>query len=241
MTPTALVTGAARRVGRAIAIELASKGFDVGVHYRSSQQEAESTADACRKVGGRAWTVQGDLGNIDDVVQMATMMKKRSSRLDILVNNASLFHPQPFENITNEEWDRMLTVNLKAPFVLSRECMPALRAAKGLVVHMCDIGGERPMPGYAHYSVSKSALIGLVKAMAVELGADVRTVGISPGHVVWPEDWDEAFRAAMLERIPQNRVGSVDDVAKLVGFLYANGGYINGDVIALDGGLGSHY
>ena len=198
-------------------------------------------AEECRALGAEAFTVQGDLASTEAVQNMATAVETHWGALNVLVNNASLFEPVAFGDITVAQWDEMLAVNLRAPFLLSQGCLSMLKASSGLVVHMCDIGGDRPMPGYAHYSVSKSALIGLVKAMTVELGPEVRTVGISPGHVVWPEDWSEAFRREMLNRIPLNRVGTADGVGKLVRFLFREGCYINGDVIAVDGGLAAQY
>ena len=241
MRPKALVTGAARRVGRAVVLELSRSGFDVAIHYRSSESEARKVAQECAALGADAFTIQADLGTVSDVRKMADAVVNRWGALDVLVNNASLFEPVPFQEITEAQWDEMFAVNLRAPFVLSQSCMGLLKASSGLVVHLCDIGGDRPMPGYAHYSVSKSALIGLVKAMAVELGPEVRTVGISPGHVVWPEDWSDEYRQEMLGRIPLNRVGKAEDVGKLVRFLFQEGCYINGDVIAVDGGLAAQY
>ena len=241
MKRTALVTGAGKRVGRAVALELAQAGFQVALHYRNSKTAVEDVAALCEKAGGSAWCVQGDLASLDDVQRIGAELRGRWDRLDILVNNASLFEPVPFSEITSEQWDEMMAVNVRAPFLLSRDALPLLQNASGLVVHMCDIGGDRPMPGYAHYSVSKSALIGLVKSMAVELGPHVRCVGISPGHVVWPEDWDASIRDKMLERIALKRVGRAEDVGKLIHFLWKDGTYIHGDVIAIDGGLAAHY
>ena len=241
MKRTAFVSGAGRRVGRAVALELAKTGFEVALHYRNSKAAVEEVSRQCEQAGGTAWCIQGDLASLDDVQRIGEALNNRWEHLDILVNNASLFEPVPFGEITAHQWDEMMAVNVRAPFLLSRDALPLLRAANGLVVHMCDIGGDRPMPGYAHYSVSKSAIIGLVKSMAVELGPDVRCVGISPGHVVWPEDWDEAFREKMLERIALKRVGRAKDVGTLIHFLWKDGTYIHGDVIAVDGGLGAHY
>ncbi len=239
--PTALVTGAARRVGRAIALELAASGFDVCVHYSGSADEAAEVVSLCEARGVAAFSARADLSDADGCRSLVDAVLSRWSTLDVLVNNASLFEPLPFAQIDEAQWQRMLAVNLSAPFRLSRDLLPALRASRGLVVQMCDIGADRPVRGYAHYSVSKAGLVMLVKAMAVELAPEIRTVGVAPGQVAWPEDYDEAKRAALSRRIPMGRAGEPEDVARLVRFLALEGGYLNGIVVPVDGGLAVRY
>ena len=252
MRPTALVTGAAVRVGAAVATELARSGFDVAVHYRSSAERALETVAACVALGADAWAVQGDLATADGCDRVASAVRARWTGLNLLVNNASLFAPMPFEDIDDAAWARMLDVNLTAPFRLCRDLLGSMRSADGratgapagrqaLVVHLCDIGADRPVRGYTHYSVSKAGLAMLVKSMAVELAPAVRTVGISPGQVVWPDDYDAEARARLARRIPMGEVGSPEDIARLVRFLALEGHYINGDILAVDGGLGCRY
>lgn len=252
MRPTALVTGAARRVGRAIALELASKGFDVCVHYRGSRAEAQDVVEAARALGSDAWSAQADLGTREGVVSLVRAVQARWPALNVLVNNASAFSPMRFEDIDDDALQAMLQINLLAPMALSRDLLPQLRAADGarvgapdgqhgVVIHLCDIGAERPVVGYAHYSVSKAGLVMLVKAMAVELAPAVRTVGISPGQVAWPEDYDESLRETLRRRIPMNRAGTPEDVARLCLHVAVEGHYLNGVVIPVDGGLACRY
>jgi len=239
-----VVTGGAIRVGRAVALELARSGFDVAVHYRSSAAEAEAVAAECRALGAGAFTVAGDLARPEAIEALAEAVASRWDGLDLLVNNASIFAPRPFAEITLDEWEAMQAINLRAPFLLSQALLPLLhraRDASGVVVHMCDIGAEHPVSGYAHYSVSKAGLVMLVKAMAVELAPSVRTVGISPGHVQWPEDFDEATRQALSRRVPMGRVGTPEDIARLVRFLTLEAPYVNGAIVPVDGGLGVRY
>jgi len=184
--------------------------------------------------------VQADLADPAQVAGLAAVAGSHWERLDLLVNNASLFEPCPFEEIDLAAWDRMQAVNLRAPFLLSRDLLPHLRVAEGLVVHLCDIGAERPVSGYAHYSASKAGLVMLVKAMAVEL-APVRSVGISPGQVAWPVHYPPEKRARLAARIPLGRAGEPEDVARLVRFLALEGAYLNGVVIGVDGGLAARY
>jgi pteridine reductase len=250
--PRAVVTGAAIRVGRSVALELARAGFDLVVHYRGSQKPAAELAATCEAAGATVHLAQADLATVRGCRGLVEEVLERWDALELLVNNASAFDPVPFEEIGLDQWEAMLGVNLRAPFLLSQGLLPALRAGsaasvggpeaqRGLVVHLCDIGADRPVSGYAHYSVSKAGLVMLVKAMAVELGPAIRAVGVSPGQVVWPEDYDEALRAKLRARIPLQRVGSPDDIARLIRFVALEGHYLNGVVLPVDGGLSQRY
>lgn len=248
--PRALVTGAARRVGAAIAVELARAGFDVGIHHRDSDP-AEALA-ACLAAGSAAWTVRADLATEAGCQAVSDAAIARWDGLHVLVHNASVFAPAAFEDVTAEALDHMMAVHARAPLLLSRALLPLLRAADpaplrlpagqhGLVVHLCDIGAERPVRGYTAYSMSKAALVMLVRSMAVELAPAVRTIGVSPGQVAWPDDYDDDRRGRLLRRIPLGRVGEPSDVARLVRFAACEGHYLNGVVLPVDGGLSTRY
>ena len=250
--PHALVTGGGLRIGRAIALEMAASGFDVAVHYNRSSRPAEEVVAACEARGVEAFAVGADLSTVEGCDALASAVRERFDDLHLLVNCASAFEPVPFEELTVEAWDAMLAVNLRAPFLISRALLPLLRAAEatklggpegqgGVVVHLCDIGAERPVSGYAHYSVSKAGLVMLVKAMAVELAPRVRTIGVSPGQVMWPDAYDDERRQRLERRIPMRRAGSAEDVARLIRFVATEGHYLNGDVIPVDGGLSCRY
>lgn len=240
MRPRALVTGGAARVGRAVALELARAGCDVAVHH--NRTPVDDVLDECRALGADAWGVPADLGEVSGCERVVAAVRERWSSLTVLVNNASVFEPTPFADITPDAWDRMQAINLRAPFLLSRGLLPELRASEqGVVVHLCDIGADRPISGYAHYSVSKAGLVMLVKAMAVELAPAVRTVGISPGQVAWPADYDDELRAKLTRRIPLHRAGTPEDVATLARFLALEAPYLNGVVVPVDGGLSCRY
>ncbi len=242
MRPRALVTGAGIRVGRAIALELARSGFDVAVHYHRSEAPATEVVQAAQQLGADSWLVQGDLSSVGGCAAVVDAVAARWDSLDLLVNNASLFEPVPFEHITAEQWQQQHDVNTRAPFLLSQGLLGRLRASgAGCVVHLCDIGAERPVAGYAHYSVSKAGLVMLVKAMAVELAPEVRTVGVSPGQVAWPEDYSEQKRERIRRRIPMGDAGTPQDVARLVRFLAVEGTYLNGVIVPVDGGLSQRY
>lgn len=236
----ALVTGASLRVGRAIALELARAGFDLLLHYRNSAREAQEVAEQCLLFGVDVRLFQADLASLDQVRALAERAAD-GGPLALLVHNASAYEGAPIEEISPEAWDAMLAVNARAPFFLTQGLLGPLRAAKGLIVTIVDIGAERPPAGYAHYSMSKAAAAMLVKAFAVELAPEIRSVGISPGQVAWPEHFSAETRARLAARIPLRRVGTPEDVAKLVRFLALEAPYIHGEIIAVDGGLSSRY
>ncbi|MBX2801681.1 MAG: SDR family oxidoreductase [Myxococcales bacterium] len=250
--PRAVVTGGAKRVGRAICLHLAQSGFDVAVHHRSGAEQAEEVAAQCRAAGADAFTVAADLAHTDQVQGLVSGVLERWDQISLLVNNASVYDPVPFEEIDAAEWDRVQAINTRAPFLLCRGFLSALRAADpsaigapagqhGVVVHMCDIGADNPQVGYTHYSVSKAGLVMLVKTMALELAPAVRTVGISPGHVAWPPAYSDERRGRLASRIPLKRVGAPDDIARLVRFLTLEAHYVNGAIVPVDGGLGKRY
>ena len=208
--------------------------------------------EACRSEGADAFTVKGDLGELEDVYGVVDAVKARWDHVSLLVNNASVYDPVPFDDIDADEWDRVQAINTRAPFLLCRGLLAELRQAPcdaigapegqhAVVVHLCDIGADNPRPGYAHYSVSKAGLVMLVKAMALELAPAIRTVGISPGQVAWPPDYPDDKRERIRKRIPLLRAGTPHDVATLVRYLTLEGHYLNGIIVPVDGGLGKRY
>lgn len=238
---TALITGAGARVGRAIAIELATHGFDLALHYHQNEKGILETLHIIESMGRQAITLKADLGDSLSRQSMIDQTLLWSNHLDMLVNNASLFEARPFEALNEEEWRRMLEVNLTAPFLLSQGLLKPLKAAQGVIFNLCDIGAERPLRGYSHYSTSKSALIGLTRALAIELAPTVRCVGISPGQVAWPPSYTAEQRERLSARIPMKESGTPEDIARLIRFLALEGRYINGAIIPVDGGLSCRY
>lgn len=246
-----LVTGGGQRVGQAIAVELARQGAEVAVHFRSSRAGATRTVEACQAAGGDAWMVQGDLSKVADCRAVVDAVRSRWDTLDVLVNNASAFSAVPFEEVGVDHLDMMLALHVRAPFLLVQGLLPLLRAGGvtrdrapgegGVVVNLLDVGADRPLSGHAAYCVSKAGLAMLTRALAVELAPAVRCVGVSPGQVAWPPEYDEAKRERIAARIPMGRVGTPEDVARLVRFVACEAPYLNGADIPVDGGLSSRY
>lgn len=233
---TAFITGAGVRVGRAIALHLARAGWDLVLHAHRSLEPLEELAAEARSLGRRVDLHAADLSDDRAVDALAAEVAAAHPRLDLLVHNAAIFEALPVESIDRSAWRRMQAINLEAPFFLTRALLPSLRAAASpCVIHVTDVGADRPHPGYTHYSVSKAGLGMLTRALAVELAPLVRVNAVAPGTVAFPEDWDLAARADTLARIPLGREGDVFDVARAVHFL-ATQPYVTGQVLAVDGG-----
>lgn len=241
--PVILITGAARRVGAAIARELHAAGACVALHYRSSAAEAEAlaaTLDARR--AGSAFTVGGDLA-LDGVPErVAQQALARHGRIDGLVNNASTFFPTPVGAIDRRAWDDLIGSNLMGPLFLSQALAPALKASAGAIVNIVDIHAERPLQRYPVYSTAKAGLAGLTRALAIELAPEVRVNGVAPGPVDWPEDaqFSPAERQQIIDHTLLKRVGSAQDIARTVRFLLFDAPYITGQILAVDGGRSAH-
>ncbi len=234
---TALITGAAKRVGAAIARELHSAGLQVVIHYHHSTAEANALATELNdKRPASAWLLQADLADsqaLPDVINAAIAC---SGQLDVLINNASVFYPTPLEAIDDDSWSDMMNVNLRAPLLLARHAAAQLRANQGCIINLTDIHGERPLSEHMLYSTSKAGLIMLTKALAREMAPDVRVNAVSPGAVLWPESMTEETQQTILSRIALNRRGSPEDVARAVLFFIRDAGYVTGQVLSVDGG-----
>jgi pteridine reductase len=229
---TALVTGGAKRVGRAIVERLSSAGFSVAFTCNSSRDEAEALAGS---IGGIA--IQADLTDPPTAVKtIAESLPDSFDHLDVLVNNASLYVPARLADTDVELARRLMSIHFESPCMLCRQFAPMLRAARGHVINMVDVMVEKPMPQYLAYSASKAALWNLTLSLARELAPEVTVNGIAPGVVEWPADFPAEEREKYLKRVPLARAGTPTDVAETVYFLATTGSYITGQIIRLDGG-----
>lgn len=223
----ALVTGAARKVGRAIAIALAEGGADVAVHYRRSRAEAEETAAALLRLGVRAPLVQGDQAS--EPGRIVHDAAAALGGLDLLVCNAAEFQKVDSASLSRAQFEAMLAANLTGPFLLMQAALPHLRASRGAIVTLLDVCGTTQVwKGYAHYAASKAGLAALTRLLALEWAPEVRVNGIAPGAIT-------ADDAALVKRIPLQRLGSPEDVAAAVLFL-ASQPFITGQILPVDGG-----
>ena len=229
----ALVTGAAIRVGREIALELARGGAAIYLHYRSSEGAAEATAAEIRALGAETTLVAGDLRTMADVERIAAECRDA----DVLVNSASIFPETPLETVTPEEFDEVMAINLRAPFFLARALGLSMRErGRGVIVNIADWAGYRPYRGYLPYCLSKAGLIAMTVGLARSLAPEVRVNAVAPGPVMLPVDMDEEDRRTVIGATPLEREGSPADVAKAVRFLVEGAGYTTGAVLTVDGG-----
>jgi pteridine reductase len=233
----ALVTGAGRRVGRTIALALAGRGASVAVHYRSSRAEAKAVVGEITSTGARAHAFRADLEKVPEIETMVAGVLGAFGRLDIVVNSASIFFRRKFEEITEEDWDRNLDTNLKAPFFLAKFAAPAMRRqGAGKIVNIGDWAGVRPYRNYLPYTVSKTGLIGLTRVLAKELAPEVQVNCVALGPVLAPEDYDPAEIGKLVEGTLVKRMGSPEDVARAVLFFCEGTDFATGATLMLDGG-----
>ena len=239
-----LVTGAARRIGAAIARALHAAGGRIALHCHRSRVEAERLAAELNAVrAGSCAVVQGDLLDVPGLARIVDEAAGAFGRLDALVNNASSFHATPFGKIDGRAWDDLIGTNLRAPLFLAQAAAPHLKRARGAIVNVVDIHADRPLKDFVVYSIAKAGLAGLTRSLALELGPEVRVNGVSPGAILWP-DGEAHFDRHEKERItantPLRRIGSPEDVAGAVKYLLFDAPFVTGQVLAVDGGRGIH-
>ncbi len=235
---TALVTGAARRIGAQIVRSLHERGLRVLIHCNGSVDEAQALADELDiRRPGSALVLQADLVAADGASELAAQVKAITGRVDVLVNNASRFYPSPMGDVSHEVWKDLMGSNLKGPFFLTQALLPELRTAGACVINIIDIHAERPMPRHPVYSIAKAGLAMMTRSLAHELGPDVRVNGVSPGAILWPEpEPADDIKAVTLSRVPLKRIGHPDDIAGAAVFLALDAPYVTGQILAVDGG-----
>ena len=235
--PVALVTGGAKRVGRAIVEKLAESGYDIAFTYRGSQAEADELTAALTGRGRRAVAIRADFLEPTGAVEViARAITAEFNRLHVLVNNASLYEPSGLSQTDSEQLERFWKIHVTAPMLLCQRFAPMLRASRGHVINMVDVLAERPWPQFLAYCTSKAGLWNLTLGLARELAPQVTVNGIAPGVVDWPQDYPASEREKYLKRVPLGRPGTPRDVAEVVHFLCGAGSYITGQIIRLDGG-----
>ena len=230
----AVVTGAAKRLGREVALRLAEEGADVVIHHRSSKAEGAEAVAEVEKLGRRAVAIAADLGNVSEIRRLFDETAKHFGRLDILVNSAANFLHTEFETTPEQVWDTSLDTNLKAPFFCAQAAAPLLKQSHGVIINFADVGGILGWPGYIPHCVSKAGVLMLTRVLAKELAPDVRVNAIAPGTITMagdPPEWEEDF----IKRAPLQRSGRPSDITDTVLFLVRSK-FITGQVIVVDGG-----
>jgi pteridine reductase len=231
----ALVTGAGRRVGRALALALGARGMHVVVHYHGSVAGAEETARLIAQQGGTASLVRGDLTTVQGAEQVIDEMLAARGALDVLVNSAAVMLRTPVGETTAADWDAMFALNLRAPYFLAQRAAPALRASRGCIVNIADLAAFETWPAYIPHGLTKAGVVQMTHALARVLAPEVRVNAIAPGVVLLPDGWSDADAERLRSTTPLARLGTPDDVAAAMLYLI-DAGFVTGEVITVDGG-----
>ena len=265
--PVALVTGGAKRIGAEICRTLHRRGFNVVLHYRHAESEAMQLLESLNHDRpGSCVMHQASLCNIEDIESLALFARQAWGRLDVLVNNASSFYPTELSQAKEEDWDELMSSNLKGAFFLSQKLAPALKVQQGCIVNIIDIYAQNPLKGHPIYCIAKAGLVAMTQALALELGPDVRVNGVSPGAILWPEAnepetnepetnepetrepkasgskvnesqaFEQGLQQEIIKRTCLQRRGEPQDIAQTVAFLVEDALFITGQIIAVDGG-----
>ena len=238
MNKTVFITGAAKRIGKAIALTFKDLGWNIIIHYNSSKKDADELANKINKDNpDTARTVQGDLDKEADITKILNDIDDIFPSLDLLVNNASTFYPTPIEEISDDHWEKLIGSNLKGPLFLIQGLKDKLKASYGSIINITDTNLSKGVPNYSIYSAAKAGLEAITKGLARELAPEIKVNAIAPGAMLEPPDitWTEDQKNKVIESIPLNRMGSEQDIAEAVKFL-AHSEYITGQIIKVDGG-----
>ena len=233
-----LITGAARRLGAVTARHLHAAGAAIAVHHHTSVAEATELVARFNAVrAGSAVAVAADIADVSSLPRLVETTLENFGRLDVLINNASSFYATAVGSITVDQFDDLIATNLRAPLFLAQAAAPALRATQGLILNIADIHGQRPLKHHSVYSSAKAGLLMLTRALARELGPEVRVNAIAPGPVLWPEQgMDATLQAEIIGKTALKRAGSPEDIARAAYFFVADAPYVTGQVLAVDGG-----
>ncbi len=234
----ALITGAAKRIGASIARALHADGYALALHYRSSSVEMQAlTAELEAARAGSTLALCAELGDIEQLPMLVARTVERFGRLDALVNNASAYYATPIGTATPQQWDELFASNARAPFFLAQAAAPHLKDTGGSIVSIADIYAQRPLAEHTVYCMAKAALVMMTQSLARELGPHVRVNAVAPGNILWSENPVKAETEQVLqERVPLQRQGSPEDIVSAVRWLLDGNAYVNGQIIAIDGG-----
>ncbi len=235
----AFITGAAQRIGAEIARTLHNNGMNLALHYRDSTEAARLLKQQLEATRPHSvLLLQADLNDTDALPTLVNEINTHYKRLDLLVNNASSFYPTPLDTAQIDQWEDLISTNMKAPFFLSQAATPLLKKTRGCIINLIDIHAERPLKNHAIYSIAKAGNAMMVKSLAQELGPGVRVNGIAPGAILWPEQegGQHQNRTDILKKTALKRMGRPEGVAKVVLFLFQDADYITGQIITIDGG-----
>ena len=238
MSKTILITGAAKRIGREIALSFFDKGWDIVIHYNSSKNDAQVLADEMNaQRDDSAIIAQANLDNADEIIKLADQTLSKNNRIDALVNNASTFYPTPIGDFSEDDWNSLMGSNLKAPLFLMQSFSKELKKNKGFIINITDINVDKALINHSIYLAAKSGLQTLTQALAKELAPDIRVNAIAPGAILEPPntEWTTEQKNTIINSVPLERMGSEKDIADAAIFL-SEAEYVTGQILNIDGG-----
>ena len=238
MSKTILITGAAKRIGREIALSFFDKGWDIVIHYNSSKNDAQVLADEMNaRRDNSAVIAQANLDNADEVIKLVDQTLSKNNRIDALVNNASTFYPTPIGNFSEDDWNLLMGSNLKAPLFLIQSFFKELKKNKGFIINITDINVDKALINHSIYLAAKSGLQTLTRSLAKELAPDIRVNAIAPGAILEPPntEWTKEQKNTIINSVPLGRMGTEKDIADAAIFL-SEAEYVTGQILNIDGG-----
>ena len=238
MSKTILITGAAKRIGREIALSFFDKGWDIVIHYNSSKNDAQVLADEMNaRRDNSAIIAQANLDNANEVIKLVDQTLSKNNRIDALVNNASTFYPTPIGNFSEDDWNLLMGSNLKAPLFLIQSFFKELKKNKGFIINITDINVDKALINHSIYLAAKSGLQTLTRSLAKELAPDIRVNAIAPGAILEPPntEWTTEQKNNIINSVPLGRMGSEKDIADAAIFL-SEAEYVTGQILNIDGG-----
>jgi len=234
--PVALITGSAKRIGAAIAKGLHADGYNIVLHYRDSKEAANALGNELNQIRtDSAITVQADLNQPESIQYLAITGIEKWQRIDLLINNASMFYPTPLIESTLDDWNALINSNLKAPYFLIQALADSLKKQKGSIINIADIYADKPLKNHSIYCIAKAGNVMMTKSLAQELAPDIRVNGIAPGAILWPEE-NPTNKQQVLDKIPLQKLGTPEEIVNLVLYLAQKTNYITGQIINVDGG-----
>ncbi len=233
----ALITGAAHRVGKAIALGLAKEGMKIALHFNQSQEQANQTLEEIKALGAEAFAIQGDFADVDQIKSVVKKCHEHFEQIDVLINNAALYFKTPIGETSEPEWDGLLDINLKAPYFCAQHVSDLMKQQKrGKIINITDVAGISPWPEFIPYSASKAGLIAVTKGLAKALAPNIQVNAIASGTILMSEDATEEYKTEIKDSTLLKKLGTPEDIVNAAIFLLKGSDFITGEVVVVDGG-----
>ncbi len=233
----ALITGAAHRVGKAIALGLAKEGMKIALHFNQSQEQANQTLEEIKALGAEPFAIQGDFADVTQIKNVVKKCHEHFKQIDVLINNAALYFKTPIGETSEPEWDNLLDINLKAPYFCAQYVSDLMKQKKrGKIINITDVAGISPWPEFIPYSASKAGLIAVTKGLAKALAPNIQVNAIASGTILMSEDATEEYKAEIKDSTLLKKLGTPQDIVNAAIFLLKGSDFVTGEVVVVDGG-----